>query len=240
MSNVDIYWGESIMDEQQREKLGLPIVASVLGAVGAVLALISGVRLFGLALAIIGLIVIIVSFIVNQKHKKTLTYVGLVITLIAAVLAMALEGNDPDPVAKETHSAAKKIKAEDERIREQKKEDAAKADTINEHVTEEALEKNAKTDFDKDASAWTKAYFDQLKASEEVTGKDGAKLADVEAKVGKPTLESDVDADGTKVRVVSWFGFTETDDIMLIFVQQENGDWLLIDKSIQSDSDVEK
>ncbi|MCW0952982.1 hypothetical protein OIT44_02710 [Weissella ceti] len=228
-----------MMEEQQKEKLALPITGIVLGALGAILAFISGVRLLGLALAIIGLIVIVVAFVVNQKHKKVLTYVGLAVTIIAAILAMVLESNEPAPVSKETQSVAKALKAEDESIRAKKKSDDAKVAALNKVMTEEVLEKNAKMNIDNDASAWTKDYFDQLKVSKEITGVGGAKLADVEAVVGKPSLESDVDAEELKVRVVSWFSSTDDNDYLLIFVEQENGEWLLIDKSIQSDADTE-
>ncbi|QVK11527.1 hypothetical protein [Weissella ceti] len=130
-----------MMEEQQKEKLALPITGIVLGALGAILAFISGVRLLGLALAIIGLIVIVVAFVVNQKHKKVLTYVGLAVTIIAAILAMVLESNEPAPVSKETQSVAKALKAEDESIRAKKKSDDAKVAALNKVMTEEVLEK---------------------------------------------------------------------------------------------------
>lgn len=224
------------MLEKQNEQVALPIIGMVLGAMGLMISWIPIVNLFGFVMGVAGLIIIAVSFYVNRQNKKVLTYIGLGLTIAAAVVSMALHVTYTSLAGDISKAIDSEIQKEEKLLEDskQRQED----DVLKDGSLEKAQE-NADIDVTKNAEKWTKAYFDQLKVGDDISGQGGISLTDVEKEVGKPTIKMDFEEEGIKARVVSWVDYEGTDVIVLVFVQQANGQWLLADKSIEKDADAE-
>lgn len=233
------------MEEKQAEKLPLPVIGIVLGATGLALSWIPVVNLLGFSLAIVGLILVGVSFYVNRQGKKVLTYIGLGLTLVAAIVSMTLHVTYAKLATNVSKAVATEIEKEDDRVRESKILEDAKGQSAAKATTEkdktqtiDTPEGKAQVDLSKDARHWTSAYFDKLQVGDELTGKGGAKLADVEKEVGKPSVTFNIEEFGIKAHAASWVNFTDTEDVVLVFVEQDNGDLLLVDKGIEKSDEA--
>lgn len=224
------------MIEKQAEKIGLPVTGMVLGALGLAISWIPLVNIVGFILGVSGLIIIGVSLYVNRQNKKLLTYIGLGLTIAASVISMTLYVTYANVANSVTKVIDSEIQREEQLLEDNKKiRDNADA----EKAIKEELGENANMDLTKSADKWTQAYFDNLKVGDSLTGQGGVNMTAVEKEVGKPTITFDVEEAGVKARVHTWADFKDTDSIVLLFVQQANGDWLLAHKSIEKDSDGE-
>lgn len=221
------------MDQKQAEKLPLPIIGLALGAMGLVLSWIPLLTLLSFSMAIVGLVLIGVSLYVNRENKKLLTWIGLGVTILTAVVSMSFHVTYAN-IAKEATAKAEQVKKDAEAKKESK---AKEAKEKNSKATISTPEGEAEIDMTKNADSWTQKYFDALVVGEPLTGAGGAKMKDIVAQVGEPSFEMEEDFDGVKVKAQSWFGFTDTEDIVLGFMEQDNGDWLLMYKSIEADDE---
>ncbi|NYS32288.1 hypothetical protein HZZ02_00530 [Streptococcus danieliae] len=94
---------------------------------------------------------------------------------------------------------------------------------------------------------WTQKDFDNLVLGNEMTGAGGANLKDVLAKFGEPssTIKGSVEIQSQKFETQKLWYIDENIDsdssVMLLFVKQDNGDWLLISKAAEElDTNQEK
>lgn len=86
---------------------------------------------------------------------------------------------------------------------------------------------------------WTQKDFDNLVLGDETTGAGGANLKDILAKFGDPssTIKGSAETQSQKFETQKLWYIDEAVDsdrsVMLLFVKQDNGDWLLISKAAE-------
>lgn len=198
------------MTEKQAEKLALPIIGIVLGTLGLLLSWVPIINNFAFVLAIIALILTGISFLVNRKGTKTLTYISLGLAIATGAIVLMTQAS----YSKALDSVSKDIKTSTS-------------------TSSKSGDVSVSTDVDLSNKNWSQADYDALKAGDTLTGEGGDTLKKVEEKFGKPTVSSDVSAMGHSVKSMGWTNTNgkETSSITLQFVEQDNGDWLLSTKS---------
>ncbi len=86
---------------------------------------------------------------------------------------------------------------------------------------------------------WTQKDFDNLVLGDETTGAGGSNLKDILAKFGDPssTIKGSAETQSQKFETQKLWYIDEAVDsdrsVMLLFVKQDNGDWLLISKAAE-------
>ncbi|WP_433322386.1 DUF5067 domain-containing protein [Weissella tructae] len=97
--------------EKQREKMVLPVIGIVLGALALLLSWIPIINNLAFGLAIIGLVLTGISFFTNRKNVKTLTFISLAISLVAGGIVLASQASFSKAIDSATSSSSKKAES---------------------------------------------------------------------------------------------------------------------------------
>lgn len=221
------------MSDKQAEKIALPIVGIILGALALLMSWIPFVNLFGFFLALVGLVLTGVSFYVNRQGKKVLTFISLGLVIAGAAISMAIHVS----YVQLYKVADKELKAEEKRQEKRAIADVKKefAKLSAEEGVEMEIVGEPIINLDNDGNTWNQEKYDALKVGAELTGVGGSNAAEIEKEHGVATASVELEVGGIVVKVLTWTDeYDEEDDsaIVLTFIKQSNGDWLLADKEI--------
>ncbi|AIG65690.1 hypothetical protein ACRHK7_05565 [Weissella tructae] len=221
------------MSEKQAEKMALPIVGIVLGALALIMSWIPFMNLFGFFLALVGLVLTGISFYVNRQGKKVLTFISLGLVIAGAAISMAFHVSYV-----QLYKVAEKS-IQEEQKREEKRAIADVKKEFAEMSAEEGMEMKIvgepTINLDNDGNTWNQEKYDALKVGAELTGVGGSNAADIEKEHGVATSSVEVEVGGITLKVLTWTDEYDEDDdsgVVLTFIKQSNGDWLLSDKEI--------
>ncbi|HGC8900114.1 TPA: hypothetical protein ACG5JH_001444 [Streptococcus agalactiae] len=148
---------------EQSEKKVLAIIAIVIGAIALISSWMPFINNGSFVIAIIALIIGVFALFFNRKRKKTLTYVSIIISILAMIIVLVTQSM----YGKVIDTASKSFETS-----------YSKSSSI-EASSSRAKVKNADTKF-----KWSESYFNSL-----VKGQ--TTYDEVVAKVGKPNSVSD-------------------------------------------------
>ena len=77
--------------EKKKESIVLALIALIIGILALILSWVPIVNNFAAILAVIGFILAVIALIINRKNKKTLSIVGLVISIVAFIIVLATQ-----------------------------------------------------------------------------------------------------------------------------------------------------
>ncbi|MFZ2577878.1 MAG: DUF4352 domain-containing protein [Lactococcus hircilactis] len=103
--------------EKKKESIVLALIALIIGILALILSWVPIVNNLAAIFAVIGFILAIIALIINRKNKKTLSIVGLVISIVAFVIVMATQAfyaKSIDDAFKNTSSGSKVAKKVEE------------------------------------------------------------------------------------------------------------------------------
>ncbi|EPW45397.1 hypothetical protein SAG0076_05265 [Streptococcus agalactiae CCUG 47293] len=155
---------------EQSEKKVLAIIAIVIGAIALISSWMPFINNGSFVIAIIALIIGVFALFFNRKRKKTLTYVSIIISILAMIIVLVTQsmyGKVIDTASKSFDKTSKSCETS-----------YSKSSSI-EASSSRAKVKNADTKF-----KWSESYFNSL-----VKGQ--TTYDEVVAKVGKPNSVSD-------------------------------------------------
>lgn len=102
--------------EKLPERKVLGILSIVIGAIALILSWVPIVNNFAAVLAVIGVILGLIAFLVNRKHKKILAWIGTIISVISFAIVMGTQSmysNAIDDAAGKTDSQVEKAQSAD-------------------------------------------------------------------------------------------------------------------------------
>lgn len=77
--------------EKKKESIVLALIALIIGILALILSWVPIVNNFAAILAVIGFLLAVIALIINRKNKKTLSIVGLVISIVAFIIVLATQ-----------------------------------------------------------------------------------------------------------------------------------------------------
>lgn len=90
--------------EKQPEKKILGIISIIIGVVALVLSWIPFINNFAAIVAVIGLVFGVIAIILNRKHKKALSFIGSLISILALVVVIATQSMYSNAIEKATEA----------------------------------------------------------------------------------------------------------------------------------------
>src|SRR5699024_5041379 len=102
--------------EKLPERKVLGILSIVIGTIALILSWVPIVNNFAAVLAVIGVILGLIAFLVNRKHKKILAWIGTIISVISFAIVMGTQSmysNAIDDAAGKTVSQVEKAQSAD-------------------------------------------------------------------------------------------------------------------------------
>ncbi len=207
------------MKPEEQKVLG--ILATIFGAIALLGSWIPFINYLSFFIAIVALILGIIGLIVNLKKRKTMAIIGTALSITSIVLfftTQILYANVYKDFAREFNRSYRE--ASDSMERE---EESDLKDDSSDFIPEEEEE---------DSFAWTQEQFDALiEGDTSNRGKGGSNYKDIISKHGQPDSEIESTSGDYDIKRITYLSLgSNTKTVVLTFVKQENGQFLLIRK----------
>ena len=207
------------MKPEEQKVLG--ILATIFGAIALLGSWIPFINYLSFFIAIVALILGIIGLIVNLKKRKTMAIIGTALSITSIVLfftTQILYANVYKDFAREFNRSYRE--ASDSMERE---EESDLKDDSSDFIPEEEEE---------DSFAWTQEQFDALiEGDTSNRGKGGSNYKDIISKHGLPDSEIESTSGDYDIKRITYLSLgSNTKTVVLTFVKQENGQFLLIRK----------
>ena len=210
------------MKQENQQILG--ILAIIFGAIALLGSWIPIINYLSLIIAVPTLILGIIGIVLSPKKQKTLAILGTsfaLIAIIVSVITQFLFSNIlNDWVTKYSHTYRQEIPYFEE------EQGGNLPDTsIDEYQDEDDIEEDQ-------GFTWTKEQFDALIEGDTANrGKGGSNYKDIISKHGLPDSEIESTSGDYEIKEISYVSLgSNTKTVVLTFVKQENGQFLLIRK----------
>lgn len=212
--------GENFQMKPEEQKV-LGILATIFGAIALLGSWIPFINYLSFFIAIVALILGIIGLIVNLKKRKTMAIIGTALSITSIVLfftTQILYANVYKDFAREFNRSYRE--ASDSMERE---EESDLKDDSSDFIPEEEEE---------DSFAWTQEQFDALiEGDTSNRGKGGSNYKDIISKHGQPDSEIESTSGDYDIKRITYLSLgSNTKTVVLTFVKQENGQFLLIRK----------
>ena len=212
--------GENFQMKPEEQKV-LGILATIFGAIALLGSWIPFINYLSFFIAIVALILGIIGLIVNLKKRKTMAIIGTALSITSIVLfftTQILYANIYKDFAREFNRSYRE--ASDSMERE---EESDLTDDSSDFIPEEEEE---------DSFAWTQEQFDALiEGDTSNRGKGGSNYKDIISKHGQPDSEIESTSGDYDIKRITYLSLgSNTKTVVLTFVKQENGQFLLIRK----------
>lgn len=191
-----------------KEKKVLGILAIVFGALALLGSWVPIINNFSFVLAVLALILGGVGLLVNKKRPKTLSIVGLGLSIVSIAIVLVTQSmysKALNEVSKEVETAVSSV---------------------------ESSMSSSQAEVDK-SFTWTKAEFDALAVGDSITGAGGVNYDEIIAKYGDPQTSSESSSDSYSSKYIDYntMGGSTYKSVSLQFVKQDDGSWLLAYKN---------
>ena len=210
------------MKQENQQILG--ILAIIFGAIALLGSWIPIINYLSLIIAVPTLILGIIGIVLSPKKQKTLAILGTsfaLIAIIVSVITQFLFSNIlNDWVTKYSHTYRQEIP-----YFEGEQGGNLPDTSIDEYQDEDDIEEDQ-------GFTWTKEQFDALIEGDTANrGKGGSNYKDIISKHGLPDSEIESTSGDYEIKEISYLSLgSNTKTVVLTFVKQENGQFLLIRK----------
>ena len=210
------------MKQENQQILG--ILAIIFGAIALLGSWIPIINYLSLIIAVPTLILGIIGIVLSPKKQKTLAILGTsfaLIAIIVSVITQFLFSNIlNDWVTKYSHTYRQEIP-----YFEGEQGGNLPDTSIDEYQDEDDIEEDQ-------GFTWTKEQFDALIEGDTANrGKGGSNYKDIISKHGQPDSEIESTSGDYEIKEISYVSLgSNTKTVVLTFVKQENGQFLLIRK----------
>ena len=207
------------MKPEEQRVLG--ILATIFGAIALLGSWIPFINYLSLFIAIVAFILGIIGLIVNLKKRKTMAIIGTALSIASIVLfftTQVLYANVYKEFVREFNRSYSEASASMER-----EEESDLTDDSAYSIPEEEED---------DSFAWTQEQFDALiEGDTSNRGKGGSNYKDIISKHGQPDSEIESTSGDYDIKRITYLSLgSNTKTVVLTFVKQENGQFLLIRK----------
>ena len=209
---------------KQKEEKILGILAIIFGALALLGSWLPIINYLSLIIAVPTLILGIIGIVLSPKKQKTLAILGTsfaLIAIIVSVITQFLFSNIlNDWVTKYSHTYRQEIP-----YFEGEQGGNLPDTSIDEYQDEDDIEEDQ-------GFTWTKEQFDALIEGDTANrGKGGSNYKDIISKHGLPDSEIESTSGDYEIKEISYVSLgSNTKTVVLTFVKQENGQFLLIRK----------